>query len=56
MNKVKIPIVPLLLVKDIFVTDFTANVPEISYKTNKRISSISFSPLDLSKIIKAEPN
>ena len=30
----------------------SSNVPEISYKTNKRISSINFSSSDLSKIIK----
>ena len=32
--------------------DNSSNVPEISYKTNKRISSINFSSSDLSKIIK----
>ena len=34
------------------ILDNSSNVPEISYKTNKRISSINFSSSDLSKIIK----
>ena len=34
------------------ILDNSSNVPEISYKTNKCISSINFSSSDLSKIIK----
>ena len=34
------------------ILDNSSNVPEISYKTNKRISSINFSSSGLSKIIK----
>ena len=34
------------------ILDNSSNVPEISYKTNKRISSINLSSSDLSKIIK----
>ena len=34
------------------ILDNSSNIPEISYKTNKRISTINFSSSDLSKIIK----
>ena len=34
------------------ILDNSSNIPEINYKTNKRISTINFSSSDLSKIIK----
>ena len=38
--------------KQCSILDNSSNIPEISYKTNKRISTINFSSADLSKIIK----